>query len=107
MKNACVVALVLFSLLLNNAFAKNSDPYTFTKTYQSSSGDVVFSHDRHADQYAKDCAFCHSALKIFGGTVNELFAHNFCKNCHLQNSVHVSEDCSICHSVVPSVSLAR
>ncbi|MCK4508071.1 MAG: cytochrome c3 family protein [Desulfuromonadales bacterium] len=93
-----LLIILLFSFLFSNSFADSDLNYKFTKTYQNSAGAVTFSHEQHALVYAKDCAQCHSALKIFGGEVNELFAHNFCKQCHLDTSTGGPTDCVGCHN---------
>ena len=97
MKLRLSLLILLFSFFFSNSFAESTLNYKFSKTYQTSAGAVTFSHERHALVYAKDCAFCHSALKIFGGEVNELFAHNFCKQCHVDSSTGGPTDCAGCH----------
>ena len=87
---------LLLSLLFVNAFATTNLNYKFKKTFQSTAGVVVFDHESHATGRTRDCAECHSALKAFGGEINELFAHNFCKLCHESN--RASSECNGCHS---------
>lgn len=98
------IRLSFFSLLLClvsiNVRANPSAEYKFTKDYQSSAGTVIFDHEAHAMGRVKDCAKCHSALKSFGGKVNELFAHNFCKTCHESNDAPTQ--CNGCHRPVIS-----
>lgn len=89
--------ILLFVSIFSNSFAENTLNYKFTKIFQNSAGAVTFSHEQHAIVYAKDCAFCHSALKTFGGEVNELFAHNFCKQCHIDSARGGPTDCAGCH----------
>jgi len=91
----CILISVFLSFLFVNAFAGTTDNYKFKKTFQNSYGVVIFDHEAHATSRVKDCATCHSALKIFGGRVNELFAHNFCKTCH--KSRNGPTECNGCH----------
>jgi len=85
----------ILSLLLVNSFAASADDYKFKITFKSTEGIVIFDHESHAYGRVKDCAICHSALKTFGGEVNELFAHNFCKTCHESNNAPT--ECNGCH----------
>ena len=62
---------LLLGLFYVNAFAVTTDIYKFEKEYQSTLGVVTFDHEAHAMGRVKDCEFCHSALKTFGGQVNE------------------------------------
>ena len=100
-----VTIFFLCSFPLNNSFAETNLLYKFDRTYQSSAGPVTFTHGLHAGTYLKDCAFCHSALKAFGGKVTQLFAHNFCNNCHLQKVGTLMDDCTACHSETTEVSM--
>ena len=69
--------------------------FRFQKEYENSYGTVIFNHEKHAVNAVEDCGFCHSALKAFGGQVNELFAHKVCKVCHeLKN---IPAECVTCH----------
>ena len=86
---------LLLCLFFVNAFATTTLDYKFKKTFQSTSGVVVFDHEAHAMGREKDCEFCHSALEAFGGKVNELFAHKFCKLCHQSNNGPT--ECNGCH----------
>ena len=90
-----ILISLFLSLFFINAFAAPEDIHFFKKTYQSTSGVVTFDHGSHAFGRVKDCAFCHSALKTFGGKMNELFAHNFCKACHESNNG--PSECKGCH----------
>lgn len=96
--SSIVFFFFLFCLPLNLSFAEDTKVFQFSKTYQTETGPVIFTHERHADTYAKDCAFCHIALNIFGGEMNKMFAHNFCNDCHVQRSVSVAGNCQYCHS---------
>ena len=92
----CLPLSLLLSLIFVNAFATTNLNYKFKKIFQSTAGAVIFDHEAHATGRVKDCALCHSALKTFGGEVNELFAHNFCKLCHESNNAPT--ECSGCHT---------
>ena len=90
----------LFILFLLCGFAGNSyadirGDFRFQKVYENSYGAVTFNHEKHAVSAVRDCGYCHSALKVFGGTVNELFAHKVCKVCH--ESKQVPAECVNCH----------
>lgn len=93
--NRIFISLLLLSVLFVDAFATSTENLNFIKTLQSTEGVVTFDHGSHAYGRVKDCAECHSALKIFGNKVNELFAHNFCKDCH--ESHNGPTECSGCH----------
>jgi hypothetical protein len=86
---------VLMGLLLANSSPATTEVYKFTRTFQSDYGAVIFDHESHAMGRVKDCAACHSALEVFGGQVNELFAHNFCKRCHATHGGPT--ECYDCH----------
>ncbi|MGW8313372.1 MAG: cytochrome c3 family protein [Desulfuromonadales bacterium] len=77
-------------------FAEISGDFKFQKVYENSYGAVTFNHEKHAVSAVRDCGYCHSALKVFGGKVNELFAHKVCKVCH--ESKQVPAECVNCHS---------
>ena len=96
MNKHCILISLLLCLFYANSFAMVTDNYKFKKAFQSTSGVVIFDHEAHAMGRVKDCEFCHSALKIFGGKVNELFAHNFCKVCH--DSSNGPTECNGCHN---------
>ena len=90
----------LFMLLLWYAFAGTGfadirGDFRFQKEYENSYGTVFFNHEMHAVSAVRDCGFCHSALKVFGGKVNEMFAHKVCKVCH--ESKNVPAECVNCH----------
>ncbi|PLX81709.1 MAG: hypothetical protein C0616_03655 [Desulfuromonas sp.] len=93
-----VVFFIFFGFSINSSLAEKTKVYQFSKTFQTKQGPVTFSHERHADTYAKDCAFCHVALNIFGGKMNKMFAHNFCNDCHVQREISANKDCQYCHS---------
>ena len=95
MNKLFIPLLLVLSLLFVNAFASSTDKLNFKKNFQSTEGVVTFDHWAHAYGRVKDCAECHSALKTFGGEVNELFAHNFCKLCHTSNNGPT--ECNGCH----------
>jgi len=82
-------------LLFCSAFSKDNVDYKFSKEYQSSEGVVIFDHKIHSSERQKDCHACHSALDVFGGSMNELFAHNYCKNCH--ETHNGPTECNECH----------
>jgi hypothetical protein len=89
-----------FILFLLCAFSGNSladirGDFRFQKEYENSYGLVVFNHEKHAVSAVQDCGYCHSALKVFGGKVNELFGHKVCKVCH--ESKNVPAECISCH----------
>ncbi len=79
----------------SQGFADIRGNFRFQKEYENSYGTVPFDHEKHAVSAVKDCGYCHSALKVFGGKVNELFAHNVCKVCHASKNVPV--ECVSCH----------
>lgn len=91
----CIFISLLFCLLFVNAIASANDNYKFKINFQSASGVVTFDHEAHAMGKEKDCEFCHSALKTFGGKVDELFAHKFCVLCH--QSKNGPTECKGCH----------
>jgi Cytochrome c7 and related cytochrome c len=95
MYKRCLFVTVIMGLLLVNSSTATTDVNKFTKTFQSDFGVVIFDHESHTKGRARDCATCHSALKTFGGKVNELFAHNFCKRCH--ESKNGPTECNGCH----------
>jgi len=90
------IAFLLLFIFYADTLAATTDVYKFKTTFQSASGAVVFDHEAHAMGRVKDCSFCHSALKTFGGEVNELFAHKYCKICH--ESKGGPTECNGCHS---------
>ncbi len=77
------------------SFAEITGNHKFKKIYENSNGPVPFHHERHVTRFPEDCAFCHSALKTFGGKVNEMFAHKVCRVCHEKNNGPV--ECHECH----------
>ena len=92
----------LFILFLLCGFAGNSlasikGDFRFQKVYENAYGAVTFNHEKHAVSAVQDCGYCHSALKVFGGKVNELFAHKVCKVCHESKSVPA--ECVSCHKM--------
>ena len=93
-RKGILISLVLV-LLICSGFTFDPENHKFTKEYQSSSGVVVFNHESHSMDRDKDCSNCHSALKIFGGEVSELLAHNYCKACHEANNGPT--ECNGCH----------
>jgi len=95
MLKLCLSILLVMGFLSAAALAVPTDDFRFKKTFQSAQGVVAFDHEAHALGRVKDCATCHSALKTFGGQVNELFAHNFCQNCHA--SKNGPTECNGCH----------
>lgn len=95
MRKSGILIWLLTALFFVDAFAAEPKAHEFRKTYQTTAGVVVFDHAAHAMGRVKDCAFCHSGLKTFGGKMNELFAHTFCKKCH--ESGHGPTECNGCH----------
>jgi hypothetical protein len=96
MQSLRVIFIFLWLILfLANSFASITGDYKFSKNYQSTSGVVTFHHDLHVNRSVEDCAFCHSALRIFGGEVDQLYAHKFCNNCH--NAKGGPTKCMGCH----------
>jgi len=73
--------LFLFCAFSGNCFAEIRGDFRFQKVYENGYGAVTFNHEKHAVSAVKDCGYCLSALKVFGGKVNELFAHKVCKVC--------------------------
>ncbi len=90
-----IFILFLWCVFAGNGFADIRGDFRFQKVYENSYGTVTFNHEKHAVSAVKDCGYCHSALKVFGGKVNELFAHNVCKVCH--ESKKVPAECVNCH----------
>lgn len=88
------ISLVLVLSEIDASAVTDAD-YKFNRTFPSSRGDVVFDHEAHAMGRVRDCATCHSALKTFGGKVDELFGHTFCKSCHEEEEGPT--ECSGCH----------
>jgi len=64
--------------------------------YKASVGDVSFPHKKHTTDQYEDCGFCHSALRTFGGKMNELYGHNICLKCHETRSGPTA--CDQCHA---------
>ncbi len=91
--------LLLFAavLMLSSPLALASivGDFRFTRAFENTAGTVTFPHQDHAERYPDNCAFCHSALRTFGGQVNELFAHKVCVTCHESKSGPT--DCNDCH----------
>ena len=90
----------LFIVFLLGGFVGSSladirGDFRFQKVYENSYGTVTFHHEKHAVSAVQDCGYCHSALKVFGGKVNELFAHKVCKVCH--EARKVPAECVSCH----------
>lgn len=83
-------------LFFSNSYAGIKGEMDFTKVYQNTNGAVTFLHQKHADRFADDCGYCHSALETFGGEVNKLYAHKVCKLCH--ESHHGPTECKQCHA---------
>jgi len=79
-KFIAMIVIMLLSCTLVFAGITDGDP-KFTKTYETSKGNITFNHQSHAVNL-KDCAFCHSQLELFGGSVNKDFGHKACKICH-------------------------
>jgi len=90
-----IFILFFFCASAGHCFAGIRGDFRFQKVYENNYGTVTFNHEKHAVNAVKDCGYCHSALKIFGGKVNELFAHNVCKVCH--ESKNVPAECVSCH----------
>ena len=94
---------VMFIIVISTvtfAVANTADKYTagslkFIKTYENSAGAVTFHHTRHAESFLDECGFCHSALRTFGGQVNELFGHKVCRVCHETHNGPL--ECNQCH----------
>lgn len=98
------ISFLLFAALIFTSPVSAERIFDFTRTYASSAGAVTFNHQKHAEEYTHDCQLCHSALKVFGGTVNELFAHNYCKDCHARKTARNGPTgCSGCH---PGISIS-
>lgn len=94
--NRSGVSIVLVPVLFFcTAFSNENYNYKFIKEYQTSSGAVVFDHEAHAMSRQKDCHACHSALKVFGGTVSQLLAHNYCQDGYESNDG--PKECNGCH----------
>lgn len=87
--------LFLWCVSSGSCLADIRGDFRFQKEYENSYGTVTFNHEKHAVSAVKDCGFCHSALKTFGGKVNELFAHKVCKVCH--ESKNIPAECVTCH----------
>ena len=90
---------ILFLLcgFTGNSLASIKGDFRFQKVYENAYGAVTFNHEKHAVSAVQDCGYCHSALKVFGGKVNELFAHKVCKVCHESKSVPA--ECVSCHKM--------
>ena len=94
---------VIFFIVISTvsfATANTTDKYTsgnhkFIKSYDNSAGEVTFNHTKHAESFIDDCGFCHSALRTFGGQVNELFGHKVCRVCHETHNGPL--ECNKCH----------
>src|SRR6056300_1407670 len=87
--------LFLFCAFSGNCFAEIRGDFRFQKVHEKGYGAVTFNHEKHAVSAVKDCGYCHSALKVFCGKVNELFAHKVCKVCY--ESKNVPAECVSCH----------
>lgn len=72
-------------------------------TYPASHGDVLFDHDRHADELkGESCAPCHHPHGPMGKECLARFdarvAHCFCKGC-LRESGRGPTECHGCHKI--------
>ena len=91
-----LIILLLCSLIRTSVASIRGD-FRFQKVYENAYGAVAFNHEKHAVNAVQDCGYCHSALKVFGGKVNELFAHKVCKVCH--ESKNLPAECVSCHKM--------
>jgi hypothetical protein len=88
-----MLCIAIFPVTLT--FASIKGDFNFIKTYKSIAGAVTFNHQNHTVRFTDKCGFCHSALKTFGGKVDEMFGLKVCRVCH--ESHDGSSECTGCY----------
>ena len=90
-----LLIILLLCSLIRTSVASIRGVFRFQRVYENAYGAVTFNHEKHAGSAAHHSAYCHSALQVLGGKVNELFAHKVCKFCH--ESKNLPAESVSCH----------
>ncbi|PLX98046.1 MAG: hypothetical protein C0623_13995 [Desulfuromonas sp.] len=96
---------VLLSFFIAGSVLANTDSALKVEEfiYKGEHGTVTFLHKKHSERNAADCGFCHSALRTFGGTVDQLYGHSICLKCHEERNGPT--ECGQCHVGIKEDSL--